>query len=540
MLVESESNSLRPELYKDSSILYKRLDYLVLFLILVFTGILKWEHANLPFFWDEAWVYAPALKSMAQAGPSLLPGTISTDLSRGHPLLFHFLGGIWIKIFGDTNLSLHAYAYSLFSLVCLVIFNLVKEITKSPVSAILSVVFYISQEIIFVQSVILTPEFLITLGICLWLLGWVKTNLLLSTLGLTIGLLSKESFLPFWITALSISIIDSVSKNGIRKFPYVSLLPFLISGFILGIFYSFQYIRHGWILYPYHKEMIELREWYLFFNLDIFYQLFLVEQNRQLFWIFILLAVSILLHKKKWLALIIIVTILYFIYPVHFEANYINHPKNWILIGIHLLALGIYLYQIRKKDIPERIFVVIWALSLSYLVFSMINFFTQRYMIVIFSFMSIYAGILVKYFENSTAKKVVIILFISILLLQLQLNKNRVDNRVSDWRLSMIDAVKAQVWFAQLAENLDIYNCSIQMPFLNRNSLEERNAGFRRTSIPFTCLQYQYTPGTNDYILFTSIEPEPNKEEILKTEKHQLIAEYKKGIVSFEFYKVIK
>jgi hypothetical protein len=66
------------------------------------------------FFWDEAWGYAPALKSMAQAGPSLLPGSISTDLSRGHPLLFHFLGGVWIKIFGETNLSLHAYAFSLF------------------------------------------------------------------------------------------------------------------------------------------------------------------------------------------------------------------------------------------------------------------------------------------------------------------------------------------------------------------------------------------------------------------------------------------
>ena len=350
MFDESESNSLRTELNKESSILYKRIDYLVLFLILVITGILKWEHANLPFFWDEAWVYAPALKSMAQTGPSLLPGSISTDLSRGHPLLFHFLGGVWIKIFGDSNLSLHAYAYSLFSLVCLVIFNLVKEITKSPISAILSVVFFASQEIIFVQSVILTPEFLITLGICLWLLGWVKTNLLLATLGLTIGLLSKESFLPLWLTALSISIIDSASKNGIRKFPYVSLLPFLISGFILGVFYSFQYIRHGWILYPYHTEFIELREWHLFFNLDLFYQLFLVEQNRKLLWVFILIAVLILIYKKKWMAFILLITTLCFIYPVHFEASYINHPRNWFFIGLHMVTLVYYLFEIKKNS----------------------------------------------------------------------------------------------------------------------------------------------------------------------------------------------
>jgi hypothetical protein len=154
--------------------------------------------------------------------------------------------------------------------------------------------------------------------------------------------------------------------------------------------------------------------------------------------------------------------------------------------------------------------------------------------------MSIYAGIVVSYFRNSLSKKVIIILFTSVLLLQLQLNKDRVDNMVSDWRLSMIDAVKAQVWFAQLAENLDIYNCSIQMPFLNRNSLEEKSAGYRRTSIPFTNLKYYYSPGINDFILFTNIEPDANKEEILKTEKHLKIAEFKKGMVSFEFYKIIK
>jgi len=371
-------------------------------------------------------------------------------------------------------------------------------------------------------------------------LGWVKTNLLLATLGLTIGLLSKESFLPLWITAMSISIIDSVSKNGIRKFPYVSLLPFLISGFILGVFYSFQYIRHGWILYPHHTEIIELREWYIFFNLDLFYQLFLVEQNRQLFWVFILVAGLILIYRKKWLAVILMLTTLRFIYPVHFETSYINHPRNWIFIGLHLLTLVFYLFQIQKKGNTERVFVAIWALCLSYIVFSMINFFTQRYMIVVFSFMSIYAGIVVSYFRNSLSKKVIIILFTSILLHQIQLNKNRVDNMVSDWRLSMIDAVKAQVWFAQLSENLTIYNKNIQMPFLNRNSLEEKSAGYRRTSIPFTNLKYYYSPGINDFILFTNIEPDANKEEILKTEKHKKIAEYKRGMVSYEFYKIIK
>ena len=41
--------------------------------------------------WDEIWVYAPALTEMAEIGPTLLPGVLDAELSRGHPLLFHFL-----------------------------------------------------------------------------------------------------------------------------------------------------------------------------------------------------------------------------------------------------------------------------------------------------------------------------------------------------------------------------------------------------------------------------------------------------------------
>mgnify|MGYP003340450085 CR=1 FL=1 len=35
------------------------------------------------------------------------------DLSRGHPLLFHFIGGCWIKLFDDSLFSMHSFAFTL-------------------------------------------------------------------------------------------------------------------------------------------------------------------------------------------------------------------------------------------------------------------------------------------------------------------------------------------------------------------------------------------------------------------------------------------
>ena len=60
--------------------------------------------------WDEIWVYAPALTEMAEIGPTLLPGVLDAELSRGHPLLFHFLGGVFINLFGDELTTFRLYA----------------------------------------------------------------------------------------------------------------------------------------------------------------------------------------------------------------------------------------------------------------------------------------------------------------------------------------------------------------------------------------------------------------------------------------------
>ena len=71
--------------------------------------LLKLEALTLPFFWDEAWVYLPAIRTMAEQGPSIMPGSIDADLYTGHPLLFYFMASTWIKMWGYSLPIAHSF-----------------------------------------------------------------------------------------------------------------------------------------------------------------------------------------------------------------------------------------------------------------------------------------------------------------------------------------------------------------------------------------------------------------------------------------------
>lgn len=511
--------------------------HVLLILILAVYYILKWEHITLPFFWDEAVVYAPAIKLMAKAGPTLLPGAIPVEYSRGHPLLLHFVAGSWITLFGDSNIALHSFGFFICSLLCIVLYLISWEIYPNSIAGIITILFFLLQEIIFVQSVMITPEFLVTLGICIWILGLLKENLSLKTIGLTIGLLTKESFLPLWFCAFIIDFsLNNPIKNGLKTL-WKSYIPYLISGISIVAFFMIQFKIYGWFFFPLHINILETREWFLFFNIDLIYQLFLKEQNRHLVWILILISIPLLFMKKKWMALTLFFTVLFFIYPVHFDGKYVFEYKYLIYLLVHMIILFFYLKKVKNLGKSELLFLTIWIMSFAYIAFSTVNFFTHRYMIVIFSFMSIYVCLFISFLKSRFYLMTTSILISSLLFIQYYLNIGRVDDMVSDWRISMIDVMKAQLWFAHKAEDMKLYDKNIFLPHLNHSSLIEHESGYRRTLVPFNHLNGNYQPNIHDYILFTTIEPNSEKDTILSNENYALIDSFITPQFRYELFK---
>ncbi|NIS33663.1 MAG: hypothetical protein GWN07_24205, partial [Actinobacteria bacterium] len=64
---------------------------------------------SLPYFWDEADVYVPGARLIAESGFSIGPAELSDDYSRGHPPLFYYLAAACFALFGTAPAVGHLF-----------------------------------------------------------------------------------------------------------------------------------------------------------------------------------------------------------------------------------------------------------------------------------------------------------------------------------------------------------------------------------------------------------------------------------------------
>lgn len=62
---------------------------------------------DLPYWWDEADVYVPGSKWVAENGLTVTPGVFPDDYSRGHPVLLYFVAGAAFRAFGPGPATGH-------------------------------------------------------------------------------------------------------------------------------------------------------------------------------------------------------------------------------------------------------------------------------------------------------------------------------------------------------------------------------------------------------------------------------------------------
>lgn len=62
---------------------------------------------DLPYWWDEADVYVPGSKWVAEHGLQVTPGVFPDDYSRGHPVLLYWLAGAAFRAFGPGPATGH-------------------------------------------------------------------------------------------------------------------------------------------------------------------------------------------------------------------------------------------------------------------------------------------------------------------------------------------------------------------------------------------------------------------------------------------------
>src|SRR6056297_3584878 len=239
--------------------------YLPFVLMLGFVAF-KIQDLFLPYFWDEAWSYVPAIKEMALKGPSLLPNSISPDLYRGHPLLFYFLSSSWIKLFG-TKLWVTKLFPLLVSLLFLyTVFSFTKK-NFNYLTAIVTLALLIIQSVFFAQSTFLLPEVLLALFTVMSLKSYLEKRYVSTIIWLTLALYTKESAFVIWGVITFVAFIEVYQTSGLNiidKLKRMSL--FLVPLILIFIFFLAQKFIVGWYFFPNHLSYIDFKE--LFGRLD--------------------------------------------------------------------------------------------------------------------------------------------------------------------------------------------------------------------------------------------------------------------------------
>ncbi len=428
--------------------------------ILLFSAF-KVSYLGLPYYWDEAWSYAPAVRAMHDAGPSLLPGSIDPTLSRGHPLFFYFSVSSWMYLVGDNRMVQHAFIL-LISIGVLVTVFLLGYVTDSPWIGAGASALTACCEPFLAQSGILLPEVLLTFGILLTILFFIKKNSIGYLISASVTLLIKESALVLILTLLVIQCIDMLKtrNDGIKQLFFITtplLIP--VSFFIL------QYLQFGWVFFPEHISLMEIDIKTIIYKLKItFYEIFERQGMIVLTYIFAFGTVLFTRHVSWYYKLIMALLYITAIKVLFGRWTLPLLPTLVIPVGCMFVLLLTHIRWLdRKKAERSQFHMISFGFILAYLLFTALNFYTNRYLIPIYPLfillvLSAIHGIVPKYKDLITTSLVFI--FGVILLTQID-----AEGDVGDARLSYRDDVLLHSEMIRYFEDRNWYNEVFVAPF---------------------------------------------------------------------------
>ena len=350
--------------------------YISIILFAIYYIYLKFDCLELPFFWDEAWVYSIALKNMA-ISPSLMPDKSSIDLTRGHPLLFHFLGGVFLKIFGVSIKSIHAYSLTLTITFILSFYFLLKN-KKNHFLILITIAIVFFQQVIYAQSILALPEIALMGFIVLSVISYSEKKIWATSIFLGLALLTKETAIVVYLAFVLSEFFELVTNNSKSRTKRTLIISLSILPLLL--FFVIQYLRLGFVFYPEHIEYLNFNFNDIQFRLHYVYNYIFWNQGRDLTtWtlLFAIILSSIFNSFEKKIS----VFFLLFLFHKIITKKFIVSP----IIDLTFLAiiLTILLYIISKNNNAKYTVNINILISSIFglMLFSAINFLSNRYLV---------------------------------------------------------------------------------------------------------------------------------------------------------------
>lgn len=482
---------------------------LVLIALLAAFVAFKWRYLGLPFFWDEAWVYAPAVKAMYRNGLSLLPDAIDPLLSRGHPLLFHVAGAGWMHVFGPSRTAMHAFALAVSVLLVVTVYLCGTRLASRQVG-LGAALLLMANEMFLAQSAILLPEVLLALTTLLAAWAYLERKPWAYVAAATCALLTKEPALVLVVALLAWRLLllvarpaDARTRDGWR---WVGVL--LIPVGLVFLVFLYQYHVFGWFLYPEHVGNFHWVEREVTYNLKLaFTDLFEAQGQLVLTYAFAF-AIPVLWRgwDRRWAFLVILL----YITAIKVLYGRWSLPGLWT-IAVPTLCLGlvfVLFFLPAYRHAPKRyeLACIGFLFTLGFMGFTALNFFSDRYLFCVVPFiflgMAVFVDDVLAFYHRALPITVMAV-FAGVMIGQVGR-----DDRTSDIRLNYADAIAVHQQAIPFCEQQGLQDSVFYGSFLERTYMADPEAGYLAGRTPFTQVRSEVDDSTAYAITTNLTSPE--------------------------------
>lgn len=512
--------------------------------------VLKIPHLTIPFYWDECWPYAPAVKAMAHHGISLLPGALEPDLSRGHPLFFHALGGAWIKVFGYSNLSLHCFALMLSVCFLIVVYEAGYRCFNKRV-ALLAFLLISTRESFFTQSSFVLPEVLVAFLSFLSIYLYARQRYFAATLALTALFLTKESGVIAGFIIGMDAFISVFNRQLSVKQRLQKLMPAFFAGAAMGLFLLLQKHTNGWYVFPLHSDSIK-RKWF-----DIWYQYgtcvlqtLFNQEYEYIYFIALILLAGVAVVRKRYIKGLWLLAILIPFYIIHHAGSYpdiyqfnfhgsTRYPSMavFLLFGIAYFAslrfFGSKIFYDGDRQ-QTHLILLLGLFVLCYMYFASVVYFIPRYMMAAITALLFLLAI----FLDAMLRNSYPILFypLTAFIFVFAWHSFKKNQGYSDSDYHFIYGVQTHSAVVDYLESHHLYNRTIGAGGnLERLHLTDKETGFLKGPDTFSHVSWDINSAT-EYAIFDNIETDTRRDAILSDTTFKLVHLINKGPVWAEIY----
>lgn len=470
---------------------------LMIVLILVFF-LFKIPVLGIPYFWDEAWSYMPAISRFAKLGPSLFPGALPVELYRGHPLFYYFLAASWMQLSGGSFFAMHSFALIITCFLFITLFVIASNLFDRRTAFLASLLFSI-QPIVLGQATFVLPEMLMALLSLASVFAIVKKKYIAYLFLCSALLYTKESGIVAVIAILASQItrIYFKTENGSLwnhlKQTGIILLPVCFVMF----FFIIQKQIQGWFFFPEHISFLNFNVHSIVAKLALCLKLLFVDQ------------------KRGWIGLFCLILII------------TSNRKSSFIKEIKLTPPAFHFYIIAAYFLVFYIF------------FSSINFFTYRYLLSLIPFWCILMSTIIdRTYAHSRILyvTVVVVLMICYYLENtnvISIERNRVAN---EYNLGFSDAVLVQRDMCDYLQARGFNDKVIYTSYVYNSYLSKPEAGYIKNA-SFDKVTSFY-PCKAEYLIYSSIEQDPDFKNYSEECKLSLIKRFSRGYAWAELYKI--